>query len=38
MYLDSAEYAADNGNIAEFKLYLELINEVFSYHELESIW
>jgi hypothetical protein len=38
MYLDSAEYAADNGNITEFKLYLELINEVFSYYELESIW
>jgi len=38
MYLDSAEYAADNGNLAEFLKYMELINEVFSYSELESIW
>lgn len=38
MYLDSAEYAADNGNLTEFLTYMELINEVFTYYELESIW
>jgi hypothetical protein len=38
MYLDCAEDAADNGNTTEFQTFINLVNGMFSYYELEEIW
>jgi hypothetical protein len=38
MYLDSAELAASTENWYEFNTFMELINEVFTYFEIESVW
>lgn len=38
MYLDAAEDAADNGNLTEFLVFINLINAVFNVYNIEEAW
>jgi hypothetical protein len=38
MYLDAAEDSADNGNLTEFLVFMELLLGVFNYYSIEEVW